>query len=796
MPQITIMLSEQYEKLSPTNPLGIEPPPLYHQQRTYEALQGNELVINSYNTGTGKTKAALFHLFDLKGENVLFIAPTNELIRQHVEDIQKFVAQYGDRLDFHVLEVNAEKLRELDAGDDLDYKPRNPKKLHELIQNPLKYFPEMKRKKPIILVTNPDIFYLCFYFAYSKLDERNLFADFLKGFDYIVVDEFHYYNAKQLANFLFFFIVSKEYGYFDGTRKVCLLSATPDENLLKYLNRIGLKWVHLSPEIEFLVEKKRISPMRLKSKDEPQEAKELKTIKVLSKLELTLHGGSMKDFLNQRPEEVCVYLDEKKDGAIISGSLYAINEIKQSLKQVQVTDVGLITGAVSKEERKDAAKIYPLVLATPTVDIGYNFSKLNKKRQNIDFLFFDALYTAEFLQRIGRAGRVLGKAEMETSSIAHAFVDGKLITAVDKSGKKVYMRQEFAKLVKETLGEDNRFYYYIDTWAVIESFQPIYRLHKTTLEERQETLKNLFDAVKDAFAPDSIFTFEKLMKRMNWHRTFEDLVRAYDESGYNDYVRSLWRRTAWAYIRNRYEEKGEIEKFEALPEGELNAAIEGIQKSRRHRERIVEYARRQYHLMEALFRFRDSQYGIRCGIFDPKKIFQNTSDHAYYDLLHVITGYEYKLIEWRDFKALTGEWGGRCDFYVQVDDFRSPRRTVSFEYETHINQEEFESQYCNRPTCLKGLTLRLRYRSGGVEHFDHLAPEIADFFKDRHITCLISKLQNRWVFREIVQTKRLIPFKFEVFFGDGNSQEYTLILGTQAFLINAEFKRKWQERRK
>ena len=193
MQPITITLSEQYEKLNPDNPLNVNPPPLYHQQRTCEALQENELVINSYNTGTGKTKAALFHLFDLKGENVLFIAPTNELIRQHVEDIQKFVEQYSDRLDFHVLEVNAEKLRELDAGD--DFEQRNPKKLHELIQNPLKYFPEMEHKKPIILVTNPDIFYLCFYFAYSRLDERNLFADFLKGFDYIIVDEFSMANV-------------------------------------------------------------------------------------------------------------------------------------------------------------------------------------------------------------------------------------------------------------------------------------------------------------------------------------------------------------------------------------------------------------------------------------------------------------------------------------------------------------------------------------------------------------------------------------------------------------------------
>ena len=59
MPEITITLNAGYEKLNPTNPLGLTLPPLYHQQRTYGALKTNELVINTYNTGTGKTHASL-----------------------------------------------------------------------------------------------------------------------------------------------------------------------------------------------------------------------------------------------------------------------------------------------------------------------------------------------------------------------------------------------------------------------------------------------------------------------------------------------------------------------------------------------------------------------------------------------------------------------------------------------------------------------------------------------------------------------------------------------------------------
>ena len=390
MPEIRVTLNAGYEKISPTNPLGLILPPLYHQQRTYEALKTNELVINTYNTGTGKTRASLLQLFDLEGENVLFIAPTNELIHQHANDIQEFVDEHG--LNFAVAEVTGQKLREWEIVDDPGYRVRNPRKLHELIQNPRDYFPELTRRAPLILVTNPDIFYLCFYTVYSPLDSANLFRNFLVEFSYIVIDEFHYYNAKQLANFLMFFILSKEYGYFDKGRKICLLSATPDEKVLIYLERIGLTYTLISPD------------------NEPIESNGYEKIQTLSELELTIHSSKMHDTLTAGPERILNLLDSGKDGAIISSSLRTINEIKQGLQQGGIQNrIGLITGAVSTQERRDATKSFPLVLATPTVDIGYNFTKTGKSRQNIDFVCFDALYGSECTQRIGRAGRLLGK---------------------------------------------------------------------------------------------------------------------------------------------------------------------------------------------------------------------------------------------------------------------------------------------------------------------------------------------------------------------------------------------------
>src|SRR5260370_8411444 len=101
---ITVTLEPHYEQAwlgenpsSATFPPGR--PPLLHQWRTYCAEQ--PLIVNTYNTGTGKTKAALlrllkrardkgFHQLDSTEDNALLIAPTNELSAQHASDAQQF----------------------------------------------------------------------------------------------------------------------------------------------------------------------------------------------------------------------------------------------------------------------------------------------------------------------------------------------------------------------------------------------------------------------------------------------------------------------------------------------------------------------------------------------------------------------------------------------------------------------------------------------------------------------------------------------------------------------------------
>ena len=264
---ITLQLTAHSEKLAPSGaiPAYQEQPPerpalLYHQLRTYEALVAAPLVMNMYPTGTGKTQAALLRLLhpDQQGKNALIIAPTNALIDQHAADATDFVTR--NVLDYQVITVDAARLRPLlqaaAAEPGALANPRRGAVLQELMQNYLKFqeqlnLPPDAERQPFIMVTNPDIFYLALFFQYSGNDQRNLFDRFISRFHYLVIDEFHYYDNKQFANFLFFFALWKKWEYLKE-RRICLLSATPRANVLAYLDRLfgAGEWARVAPDNE------------------------------------------------------------------------------------------------------------------------------------------------------------------------------------------------------------------------------------------------------------------------------------------------------------------------------------------------------------------------------------------------------------------------------------------------------------------------------------------------------------------------------------------------------------------
>lgn len=756
---IHLTLLPQHEKLAPRDPFALGYDLLYHQLRTYEELADHDLVVNTYDTGTGKTVASLLHLTRIgdQGKNVLFIAPTNALIHQHVESIKRFVSEQG--LNFRVLEVNASLLRQMTENQ------RTGETLQRLIQNPLTYAEPLgiplgdHRKLPIILIVNPDIFYYALYYRYHSHDTRNIFEKFLTAFDYIIIDEFHYYDSKQLANFLFFFVISKQWGYFQKGRKVCLLSATPNEFVLECLSRVftDKEWTLISPETE------------------PSESADYPTVPTLTELELDLAETDVEDWVLTHKRELKDWLNTGKDGVIISSALWRINACYSALiHPLGENRLGRITGP-EPEERREKVTGYPLILATPTVDIGYNFEKRTKERQNIDFLICDARYGDELRQRLGRAGRVLGKNSKDIPGRAVALLSSEAYQELAEYDGATFSRSEFANIIGQTttLPPKQTLYAYIRTHAIMECFYPLYQTERIMPAKLQDEMDALYNFVREVFAPHSkkpawklrVF-FSKHWHRKKWLQENRNSISTGIET-----AKHLVDWMEWL-------EGAEYEPSDWRPYlAQMNTTT---------KQDLREFVTSQVKLTESLFSFRDSFQGPFAVIYDRDHLLSSKTINQY-DLIHLESNFRIRWLSGR--KEFLREYGPtdlKGDFYGVIDGWREPRLSMEIWYHSPWPRKEFDKRVCRRPIALDGL--RLRAREHGGDPYP-LESEIANAFSDQYITVLgITPTDNPIVYGKF-RGGSLFSRRFVVEFPRGNEQEdYRVFLGTQAFHAHAELR--------
>jgi CRISPR-associated endonuclease/helicase Cas3 len=763
---MTICLKPHAERQAAENPWGLKRPPLYHQLRTYEALRQYDLVANTYNTGTGKTIASLLYLFDpnCTGKNVLFIAPTNALLAQHANDIKQFVTE--NSLDFKVLQVTAAEVRALHVAQDPATTPTRPGEvLQRLIRNYLEFEQETTRRQPIILVINPDIFYYALYFRYGAHDRRNVFERFLTAFDYIVVDEFHYYDSKQLSNFLFAFALFDQFGYFDlRGRKVCLLSATPTEEVKTYLNGLFKgRWKLISPD------------------NEPPESADLPTVPTLAPLELIILETELEQWVAAHRDRLVQWVvQDDLDGALISNSLWRINAAYASLRGVLTESrMGRITGPEPAEERAKATG-RDLILATPTVDIGYNFAKLDKGRQNVDFLVCDARYGDELIQRIGRAGRVLGKTHTDQPSKATALLAQEAAQALTAYDGQTLSRADFAAAIKKCkyLPPKHSLTGYIRTHAITESFWPIYQISKVLPQDNQEELDALFERVRRIFAPNSRRTlgglygfFRKLESRERWLHDTRNGAMPFDKHTAMQVADWL----VWLDPKT-----GRYEPSDLLPH--LKSLLDDAEQ----RCALQAFVQSQVAVTRALFAFRDSFQGPTAVFYDPQHQFSSQTINTY-DLFHLVSNYRLSPpLTRRQFGQQFGEtelWG---DFHIRLIEPREPKLALELVYDSEDESQDFERKWCGAPVALLGIRIQARERDGGVLA-GALDAKIVTALAEKHLPMLIIPPDSVGAMINHLRGTDLWSRNLTVRFPDGSADDgYRALLGTAAFHAHAE----------
>ncbi|MCD3245457.1 type I-D CRISPR-associated helicase Cas3' [Clostridium botulinum C] len=747
---------------------------LYHQQRTLDELHKNEVVFNTYPTGAGKTIASLLYLKENR-DDVLFIAPTNELLRQHSDDIKDFINK--NNLPHIVVKVDAsviEKIRE---------NHRKGSTLYELLNNPLQFKEELsinnieyEGKRPVVIVVNPDIFYYCLYTNYNSLDKWNLMKTIIKKFKYIIVDEFHYYNSKQLANFLFFMLLSKEFGYFEYGRKMCILTATPDKLVEEYLTRGNIKYKIVSKE------------------NETEESINYEKLQTLSKLDLYITNEGLDEVINK------IYKENKfeDDSVIISQSIYRVNRLKEELinRGIEKDNIGVITGAIKSEERKSSVK-KPLILATPTVDIGYNFKKANKERQNIDVVLTEANTSDQALQRIGRAGRVLGKKIQNKRSKVILSVSDTIYNKFSEIQEEI-SRSELKDIIKECMPERNIMKKYVQSEGILELCFPIREMYiKMPLQLRYK-IENIFDNIVKVFAPKSKCNLNYMLSKIKKYKEQCDFIREYNNScEKEDLIKDSNNKWFVDFYKDYCREDDESIDDSILDD----FSKEDINSLKlEFKEQLLHYINKEIAKVKCLMNFRGSDISKPALVFDPYYKFGQENQVFVYDIFHLIRYYD---IEWCDSKAIWEKKSNiklskyeievnqidKIDTFIIVNGIRESPIEISWEYGFLGTKDEFEDLYMNKVEAINNIVLLgYEYTKLGKERV-YFPEKIINAFKENYIPILLvsSNPKEEYRLRKIIKNQPIFLQKLKVeFLQDEKEKEYFIIMGTNSIIVDNE----------
>lgn len=759
--------------------------PLYHQWRTYQELHnGANLLVNSYNTGTGKTKAALLRLLDLSEDyptthdaNVLFIAPTNELLRQHQGDVSKFITR--NNLRHLVLQLDAARIQVLAETHLPDKFKRKGEWLDKMLENPrtvLRNANEQSPRgdRPYILVINPDLFYYALYGLGNPHEQRGLFRHFLK-FRYIIVDEFHYYNAKQLANFLFFMALLREFGYFETEprRQVCLLTATPVPEVDNYLTNLKLNMVKVEPigEPENLTRIPALAPVHLR----------------LYNADETSDG--LVDRASEAKDTVQGWLDAGQHGAFISGALWRINQIYNNYGGDANPRIGRLTGAENREGR-EAAKKVDLMMATPTVDIGYNFERENWPRQNIDFLLFDARTSDEFIQRLGRAGRVLGKTDTDSPSEAWAVVPAKLVERLEEYSGQTLTRSQLNALVNEpgVMPKKNGIFGYVRSGAIAEAFLPVFSYAHSLPTDQEQTMQRLYDALAQVFDTRGGYRHRFGTVKRNIYRYLA--LKKQERQLLAEAKESFKLGTASATIlaiAQQGKDDDSIPEIDEATAAQDERNLLGISRRLERNRRVKQRQEsiEEYFVANAHFQFRDSYEPPQAIIYDPHHLLSR-ADYKTYSALHVA---QYFDADWTTDKGQLGRWAEHLNndsddvlIGCEIKKHRQQRLFIQFTLDPGgLDKRGWEDRYCGKLSAHPGFNI---IAADGTP----LPVQLRDEFSKGYIVFYAVRdvgAQGR-ALNGLKKQTSLFTNTLKIDFGSEGEHSYLVVLGAAALLVSCE----------
>lgn len=695
---------------------------LQHQVDVFEQSCNADIIINFAPTGTGKTDSGLAVLLHEPKQNAIYIAPTNALVEQQREAAEKFVKDAS--LNHFVISASAKEIKKW-SNDRVG--SRSGEKLRNLLRNPATIFPELEANRPVLIVTNPDIFYYATFFAYNPNDRVNVAAEFYSKFATVIFDEFHLYDAKQLVGLLFYLAYSHIFGFFkfELKRRVVLLTATPEpacEAALQTLESQGVKIARIDGEIcnSHLLPSQTSVNLELRSQIDKEQ------------------------WLTELADEVVKRFQERPDrnGAVILDAKVHIDDLAQLLKKKGLEGkFGRITGSTPSAERKSAAQ-KPIILATSTVDVGFNFERNPQPtRQNLDWLIFSARDRFSFWQRLGRVGRVLGKPETNMPSEAIAYLSDRVweqgLSSLDCSGGR--------EALKHTLNnipclEKPFLQTYWRSEAFLEIARPLLEIEEMLGGlSSHEFISQLFDTIKMTLGGSHNWNYYR--RRMKILIGAENIARESEKS-----LKANWKyiKGGQAFVKKflevHYPAEAEelkagqttIEAYEQLFREDAEAAKE-----------LKNFAEVWSASYAPLFKFRSGLFNS-LPIRDPKGLLLDELNETVSDPIHLLRYYEFE----------------RNGNFIEVTGRAKATYELSFRLRYLDTWQNFVNKEINKLTAFPNC--RIIRKQGGAIAPTPLLKELEQYLISGVIICPIANATAIYQLRK----ERIIPYPITVVCND------------------------------
>lgn len=712
---------------------------LQHQVDVFEQSRNADIILDLAPTGTGKTKAGLTVLLHQPDKSAIYIAPTNALVDQQCEAAKKFVREAG--LPHVVKAVSAKKIRKW-SNDRVGKRPGE--KLRNLLRNPATMFPDVGANRPVLLVTNPDIFYYATFFSYNRLDRKNLAAEFYTQFATIIFDEFHLYDAKQLVSLLFYLAYSHIFKFFQHGRRIVLLTATPEsacELALKNLSAAGVRIAMIDEETgnTNLLPSQTAINLELRSQPDKEQ------------------------WLSELADEVVKRFREQPDrnGAVILDSLDLINRLSDLLQSKGLANsIGRITGPAPTQDRKRAMQCQ-IILATSTVDVGFNFEREPAPtRQNLDWLIFSARDRSSFWQRLGRVGRVLGKTETDIPSDAIAYLPPlaweQNLTSLDCSGGRAALTQILADipcLSKPFLDA------YWRSEAFLEIARPLLEIEELFGENLagNELIPQLFATLQSTLGGKHNWDYYR--HRMRVLRAAEQITETSPQT-----LKSQWKyiKGGQAFVK-KFLEVQHPEYLEDLNVGrttleEWEQEFQDYEDAATTLKKFAEVWSASY---APLFQFRASLFES-IPIRDPLGLLLDESEETYLDPIHLLRHYEF---------AKNGE-------FIEIMSRAKATYQVSFRLRYRGSCQEFANHELNKLTAFQNCHIK-RSQGGAIAP----TPLLAELEKHLLPGVIICPIANAAAIYQL-QKERIMSYPI-VIVGNDREKEYRFLPGLAGILTMA-----------